>query len=245
MNPAILLLIVVAVLVATRWYREWASRHPSAVSGSPLTWFAVGAVVLLAVTGKLGLIVPVLLTLLAALVRLAPMLIQLLPVAHRFWRQRQTKHGGKTEDRDHATVEAKYLRMDLNHATGEIRGRVLSGRFAGRDLHTMSIDELMLLHQECAIDDRDSAALIEAYLDRVHGDQWRSARNSDRSRPVGHHEITKDEAYQVLGLRPGASRDAIIQAHRRLMQKLHPDRGGSDYLAAEINRAKEILLGNV
>ena len=54
--------------------------------------------------------------------------------------------------------------------------------------------------------------------------------------------IDREEALAILGLQPGASRDDVIAAHRRLMQKFHPDRGGTDYFAARINRAKDVLL---
>jgi hypothetical protein len=134
--------------------------------------------------------------------------------------------------------------MQLEMATGEIRGTVLAGRFAGRDLGSMTLDELFLLYRDCTREDRDSATLLEAYLDRIHGTDWRSRAGKSGSAPVETGNMTRAEAYEILGLSADASRDAIIQAHRRLMQKLHPDRGGSDYLAAKINGAKDLLLGH-
>lgn len=55
--------------------------------------------------------------------------------------------------------------------------------------------------------------------------------------------MTRDEALAILGLEDPVSRDEVIAAHRSLMQKLHPDRGGNDFLAGQLNRAKDLLLG--
>ncbi len=67
-------------------------------------------------------------------------------------------------------------------------------------------------------------------------------QDSAQQPPSPRGDMTREDALQVLGLTAGASRDDIVQAHRQLIQKLHPDRGGNHYLAAQINRAKELLL---
>lgn len=140
-------------------------------------------------------------------------------------------------------VETEHLEMELDHDTGEMRGRVLKGMFAGRDLASLSPTDLGLLWQDCRHVDVQSAQLVEAYLDRIHP-TWREdmARGeSDMSRgPDG--RMTEEEALDILGLKPGASEEAIRRAHRELMLKLHPDRGGSTYLAAKINEAKDVAL---
>ena len=115
--------------------------------------------------------------------------------------------------------------------------------FAGRDLASLGPADLGLLWQDCRHTDHQSAQLVEAYLDRIHP-TWREdmARGeSDMSRgPDG--RMTEDEALEILGLEPGADEDAIRRAHRELMLRLHPDRGGSTYLAAKINEAKDVAL---
>ena len=107
----------------------------------------------------------------------------------------------------------------------------------------MSPAEMAQLWQDCRFADPQSAQLIEAYLDRAHP-SWREDMARAQSAEAGPGGImTRDEAYEVLGLRPGSSEDDIRRAHRELMLKLHPDRGGSSYLAAKINQAKDVLLG--
>jgi hypothetical protein len=140
-------------------------------------------------------------------------------------------------------ITTEHLEMELDHETGEMHGRVLKGLFKDRDVDSLSPADMALLWQDCHHTDPQSAQLIEAYLDRVHPN-WREdmARGeSDMSRgPDGRMDL--EEALDILGLKPGADAEDIRRAHRDLMLKLHPDRGGSTYLAAKINEAKDVAL---
>ena len=145
-------------------------------------------------------------------------------------------------------VSTPYLRMSLDHDTGTMTGTVLQGRFAGMRIEELGRAELLALLRECRASDEEGARLIEAYLDRAEPD-WRDdlaggagPRSGDGSRPAG-ADMSVEEAYAILGLSPGADAAAIREAHHRLMKQLHPDHGGSDYLAGKINRARDVLLG--
>jgi hypothetical protein len=139
-------------------------------------------------------------------------------------------------------VVTDYLEVELEHDTGAMRGRVLKGRFAGREFETLTPAELATLWQECRFSDMQSAQIVEAYLDSIHP-SWRDDMARAGSAAAGGEDMTREQAYDVLGLAPGASEEEIRRAHRELMLKLHPDVGGSSYLAAKINLAKDILLG--
>jgi hypothetical protein len=142
-----------------------------------------------------------------------------------------------------STVQSKYIRMTLNHDSGDINGEVLTGQFMGKTLDQLDLEALLQLLRECQ-DDEESVALLQTYLDREHADTWQqqaSARGQQRA-PSEPGEMSREEALQILGLSSDASEAEIIETHRRLMQKLHPDRGGSAYLAATINLAKDTLL---
>ncbi len=141
-------------------------------------------------------------------------------------------------------VKTEFLEMQLDHDTGEIRGRVIKGIFEGRRIERLKPAELALLWQDVRIDDAASAQLIEAYLDRTYP-SWREDMERGEKEMAGPDgRMTKEEAYEILGLRPGADADEVRRAHKELMLKLHPDRGGSTYLASKINEAKEVLLGS-
>ena len=133
-------------------------------------------------------------------------------------------------------VHTAFLQAWIDHGTGDVGGAVLSGRFAGRTLDGLGDGDLLDLHAECS-SDADSLRILEAYLDRRPAGIAPVAAQPPRS------DMTRDEALAVLGLAEGASADEIRAAHRRLIQRMHPDVGGSADLAARINRAKDVLLG--
>jgi hypothetical protein len=142
--------------------------------------------------------------------------------------------------RQRTEVHTAFLQAWIDHGTGDVGGAVLSGRFAGRTLDGLADGDLLDLHAECS-SDADSLRILEAYLDRRLGGDWRNARRPPPSGPRS--DMTRDEALAVLGLAEGASAEEIRAAHRRLIQRMHPDVGGSADLAARINRAKDVLLG--
>jgi hypothetical protein len=137
----------------------------------------------------------------------------------------------------------EYLEVELDHDTGEIRGRVLKGRFAGRQLEQLAPIDMAHLWQDCRFADPQSAQVLEAYLDRAHP-SWRDDLDRTDGGPAfgSSGPMTREQALEVLGLEPGASEEDIRRAHRELMLKMHPDRGGSTFLAAKINEAKDVLL---
>lgn len=138
-------------------------------------------------------------------------------------------------------VDTVFLKAWIDHASGDVGGTVLAGRFAGRTLDVLTDAELLDLRGECAAD-ADSLRVLEAFLDRRLGADWRNAQRPPPPRgPRG--DMTRDEALAVLGLTEGATADDIRAAHRRLIQRMHPDVGGTADLAARINRAKDVLLG--
>lgn len=145
-------------------------------------------------------------------------------------------------------VVSDHLRMTLHHTSGHMDGEVLAGPLAGRRLEDLDpVERLDLWRQVRA--DPDSLRLYEAWLDR-HDPDWRTTPGFADEEDGDHHgaastgPMSRDEALSILGLEENASPDDIKRAYRRVMASAHPDRGGSTWMAAKVNEAKRVLLGD-
>lgn len=234
MNPIVLILLGLILLGWILWLRRKSPADQRKANMMLLTGVLAAAIFYLLVTGRLNLIG----ALLAISLPFARRLIPLLPFATKLfqhYQNRQRSRGNTSE------VNSRILKMRLDHDTSSLEGEVIEGSMQGRQLSSLSESEFIELLNYCRKTDEQSARLLETYLDKRFGDSWR--KDDTTHQTSENPELSEtDKAYQILGLDPGASKEQIIEAHRRLMQKFHPDRGGSDYLAAEINRAKDLLL---
>jgi DnaJ-domain-containing protein 1 len=156
-----------------------------------------------------------------------------------------TSFGERTQKtaRRVSRVRTAFLEMELERDSRAMRGRVLNGTHQGAELDRLDVKTLIRLLGEM---DDDSRRLLASYLDRREPEWREQATQGDtgeyRSGTPRNGKMTEEEAYQILGIRPGTSPEEIVRAHRSLIKKLHPDQGGSTYLAAKINEAKEVLV---
>jgi hypothetical protein len=232
MNGIIVAVVaLLAVYAAMRWF---VNANPSAVAGSWRTLVLVGggaAVLFLAVIGRVGLAVS-----LAALMATLYSRGVLRPRGAT----RMRGQGGSRK----SMVRSAAFEMELDHETGAMTGRVLAGSFEGKELDSLDPAALARLAGGIAAG-AASRGLLEAYLDR-RMPRWRENMKADagagQRRPAHAGAMSDEEAYQILGLEKGAREPEIRAAHRRLMKKMHPDSGGSTFLAARINEAKDRLL---
>ncbi|MFT5701305.1 MAG: hypothetical protein ACI8ZB_004196 [Desulforhopalus sp.] len=220
----ILLLFVVGGLF---WLVLNNPAHKSAAflaNGGPLILIAVGGLLTLFRRGMIGM----------------PMIF----LGLSWWRRNQSRRPTTYSGRQKSTVRSASLEMELDHDTGEIDGRVLTGQMQGARLSSLNEDEVLSLYQEIH-SDPESAALLVSFLDRYYPN-WREnvdpGHSSNQDSSSTFENMSKKEAYLILGVDPGASQQEIHQAWRRLIKGVHPDHGGSAFLTAKINAAKDVLL---
>ncbi len=233
------LALLFGVFLLARWFAESDPKTVARVARWMLIALAVGAVLFVVLAAR-QYIFAILLPALLFLFRNRGLLKYLKSL------------GGPSPGRN-STVETRFLRMTLDHDSGRMTGVVREGPYQGAELDQLSLEQLVELWRLCRADDAQSAAVMEAYLDRNHPDDWRSmagagagagSDEAGRRAAAAEGPMTREQAYEILGLEPGASAQEIRAAHRRLMQKVHPDKGGSNFLAAKINEAKSLLLND-
>ena len=239
------LAILAGMMLAGRWF---ATADPK-VLVKVLKWSLLGVIGMVALffllTGRMAWAI-------FALPALLPWLMRV-RAAHRMFKpfSRMTSGGGGAAAGQSSDVETRFLRMVLDHDSGRMSGDVIDGDYAGRGLTGMSLDELVDLLQTCWVEDQPSVQVLEAYLEREHPDWREKVENeapgnagAETGKPRrGKGAMMREEALDILGLEPGAGAQEIKDAHHRLIAGIHPDHGGSTYLAAQINRAKDVLLG--
>lgn len=225
--------LLVGLLLSMRWY---VSADPKTIL-KVLKWLSLGFIVVvglfLALSGRLAWAVMILPVLVGWFMRFRS--------AARMFKNFSRMAGGASGasgSSGASEVETRFLRMSLDHASGQMDGEVLEGPFKGRTLSQLGQQDVIDLFEVCRGVDEQSAQILEAYLDRLYPD-WRDAAASNGSFK---DEMDPKEALDILGLPKGASTEQIKEAHHRLIAGLHPDHGGSTYLAAKINRAKDVLL---
>ncbi len=224
-------------LIAALYGLSWATRANPATLARFVRYggiaLAVIVFLLLTFTGKLGLLFLV-----------AP------PVAFFWWRWRQARLAaeiGAGQPGRTSGIETGYLSVSLDHDTGTVDGRIKAGKFKDRRLGDLAIGDLLELLDELRNSDSEGVAVLEAYLDRLHAG-WRpqdsASEGAKAQAPSTPGTMSREEALEVLGLAAGASVADVREAHHRLMMKVHPDHGGSSYLAARLNEARDRLLVN-
>ena len=186
---------------------------------------------------------PVLLLWAGRLIRLAPMVMFLKRfffIFKNYSRASNSASWSKEPTGQTSQISTNFLEMELDHDTGEMFGKVLKGNFKGRGLGELVFEDLMELLCECR-DDEQSVQVLSAYLDHYHDTDWRDSLGENKKKSAD-GEMSRAQALDILGLKEEASVQEIKKAHQRLMLQNHPDRGGSTFLASQINHAKDVLL---
>ena len=235
--PRMILLLAIAltlIILIRRAQRQPPHKRRGAYLQIILGGAVVG-VIILTLMGKMHWIGAALTGALVLARQTLPLLIRILPILGGLRGQFANAAGKQSE------VSSRILRMTLDHDSGDLSGVVLEGTYRDWLLEELDREQLDDLMAFCQREDADSAQLLASYLEqRFPDDAGHTAHNSDGG-TANAAGVTRAEALAVLGLEEGASEEDIVAAHRTLIQKLHPDRGGNDYLAAKINEAKDFL----
>ena len=232
MQSLLLTVALVACLIAYNNFTRAPKDQRKKVLRTVLVYGGIGLVALLVLTGKLN-----------PAIAAVGALIPLAQRAFSTWKLFRNVAGGSNTSQ--SALRSRHHHVIVEHETGRVDGKIDAGPRVGQCLNELTPDQLVELMDFYSVSDAQSSSLLQAYLDqRVRG--WRERYNRAGAPPENGGEcettMTRKEASEILGVPLGASRDSILLAHKRLIQKLHPDRGGSSYLASKVNLARSKLL---
>lgn len=230
----IAILVIVALSYAYNQYRRQPKAKRKKLAIKSGFWLAAAVALLLVATGRVHWITAIFAGAVPFFSRLLPLIVRVLPFISQLQKQRMNE---RMFWGDTSRLQTRYLRMDLDQEAGRVAGEVLDGPCAGKTLDELSEEQVGELLDFYRKNDRESERLLYAFLQyRSRGDNFQQPGSS------GTGAMTRGEAYEILGLEEGASEEEILAAHKKLMQRLHPDRGGSNYLAIKVNQAKQLLI---
>ena len=253
------LIFVTAVLVVgwilyQKYYKVLMSQGKA--GQIKLAMIVVGLIFLvMAVTGRAPALFAIIGALMTQVMRLAPLLIQFMPSLKKAYNKTANPDGASQSQ-----VVTTTLKMTLDHASGTMDGEVLAGSLTGRQLQTLSLDELKTLYQYCEQHDAEASRLLMSFIARERADSWDgdtdhasaggghaggSGGGSSSGKMGGSSAMDKNEALAILGIEEPFTRKEVTQAHRSLMGKFHPDKGGNTYLATKLNNARDILMDTI
>lgn len=226
----------------------------------------------LALSGRAPALFAVLGAAMTQVMRFAPLLVRFAPSLRKYFGTGASPFGSGpggsargSRGQHHSEVRSATILMRLAHDTGTMDGDVLAGEFSGNALSALSASEVVRLHAYCRREDADAQRLLEAYVARERASEFANAEElggaadagagaggADGANAAGGNnpgngtgQLSMAEAAAVLGVSIDADRETIVTAHRLLMSRLHPDKGGSDYLAAKVNAAREVMLAEL
>lgn len=235
-----LIALIIGIWIGSRWL----VKQPKQTQWQAIAIIAAVVLIGLALTGRLHWVYALIVAIIPLMRRFLG-LLSYLPMLKGALNQFRNAPAGFSFDQQ-SSVETSYLKIKLDPDSGKLFGVVKQGQHADRNLHDLSLQELITLLKEYSRIDSESAQLLAAYLDRSEHTAWRNHYKQDESyhrrTTANNTSMSIEEAYAILGLHEDATKEEILEAHRRLIQKLHPDRGGNDYLASKINQAKSLLL---
>jgi hypothetical protein len=250
----ILLAVVFIIWYGIRWWKSKPPKKASSKENKPIDkktrmtyglWGLAAVLILLTVSGRAHWITGAIGALIPLIKGGFPYLQRLLPFALQ-WRKSQAQQ---------SQLKGEWLQLKVNPMSGTIDGTVLKGNLEGRKLSDLSEPELKTLLARCLENELKSAQLLGAYLQHSYGQQWQASFADVLQQHTSHSKggaefnqsshsgsMSQKEAYEILGVDENASKEEVIKAYKSIMQKVHPDRGGSDYLTRLVSDAKELLI---